>query len=191
MLCKAALISNFFQTICFLLQFHADYINQKNKLEQPTASLGWLSHATLPSSLSAPSTSVQPLKTENLRTEVPNPQQMLLLASTMSFCWSCSKRTPLEGEIPWKSRGNLSMLGNHNHLASIITIDTVREEGEGAVSNGLGTWNKSACHWDGGCSCTLTLAGAKLGAVNWLLALTVILMSVRCQLMTSNRWLIV
>lgn len=86
MLRKAALISNFFQTICFLLQFHADYINQKNKLEQPTASLGWLSHANLPSSLSAPSTSVQPLKTENPRTEVPNPQQMLLLASTMSFC---------------------------------------------------------------------------------------------------------
>lgn len=51
-------------------------------------------------------------------------------------------------------------------LASIIMMDTVREEGEGVVSDGLGTWNKSACHWDGGCSRTLTLAGAKLGAIN-------------------------
>lgn len=86
MLRKAALISNSFQIICFLLQFHADHIDQKNKLEQTGASLGWLSHGTLPSKLSTMSASVQALKTENLRTEVPNPQQMLLLASTTSFC---------------------------------------------------------------------------------------------------------
>jgi len=69
-------------------------------------------------------------------------------------------------EIPWKRRGDLLALGNHDNLASITMIDTVREKREGAVSSVLGTWNKPACCWDDGCSRTLTPAGAKLGAIN-------------------------
>lgn len=47
-----------------------------------------------------------------------------------------------------------------------MVSDTVREEGEAAAGNDLGSWNKSTRQWDAGCSCTLTLAGAKQGAIN-------------------------
>lgn len=186
MLHKAALIFNLFQIICFLFAFSCwSYRPEQTAADNCLPGLSSSCHSALQTS--AMTASLQPLKTENLGTEVSNPQHTLLLASTMSFCSNCSKRSLLEGEVPWKSRGDRSTLGNRSQLASIIMIDTVREEGEGAVSNGLGNWNKWACRWDDGCSCTLTPAGAKLGAINWLLALTVILMSFRCQLTSSNR----
>lgn len=74
---------------------------------------------------------MQLLKLENLRTEVPNSQLTSLLAPAVSFSWNRTKRSLLEGETPWKWRGNLSIMGNHSHLASIIMISSAREEGKG------------------------------------------------------------
>lgn len=98
---------------------------------------------------------MQPLKLENLRTAVPDSQLSSLLAPAMSSCWECTKRSLLEGEAPWKSRGNLSIMGKQSHSASIPVIDSAREEGKGREQLPGGPGNIS-CPWDWGCSCTLT-----------------------------------
>lgn len=71
----------------------------------------------------------------------------------------------LEGETPGKSRGNLSITGNHSHLASILMIDSAREEGKGRelLAGGPVRHHMSLGLW---LFLHFNTAGAEQGAIN-------------------------
>lgn len=118
-----------------------------------------VSDVILPSRLSARRAPVQALKLAALRAAVPHSQL------TLSFSGGWTKSSLLEGETPREPRGNLSIMGNHSHLASITTIDSAREEGKGRelLAGGAGTHHMSLGPW---LFLHFNTAGAERGAIN-------------------------